>query len=90
MELKSLILLSLINTAFLIIAGKWGIISWYQSHRAKWMPSDCNFCCFFWMAFIELVPLNGLDGLDISVFIISFFHSLACSVVSLYFYTPRR
>lgn len=54
-----LILLALVNVGLHTIAAKFKIIDAYAYYRQRWMPDVCEFCLFFWMAFIELWVINN-------------------------------
>ncbi len=49
---------SLASVAIWIVLHKWGFLDWYQFKRRKWMPIDCNFCFFFWLAFLQFQIYN--------------------------------
>lgn len=46
---------ALLNTTFIHIAKKWGVLDYYQAIRPKWFPkTDCYLCLSFWMAITEV------------------------------------
>jgi tryptophan-rich sensory protein len=83
--------LSLMNVAIHILLNKWGAITWYQLNRPKWLPADCNFCFFFWLAILEFAA-GALIGVIIgasfdwfSYISSSIIYALCGSVLSLFF-----
>lgn len=49
-----------LNVGIFLVLAKLRAIEYYSLHKRKWMPS-CNFCLFFWMAFIEVVRFITAD-----------------------------
>lgn len=87
--LEILVLLSLFNVAILILATKWGLVTWYQLHRPKFLPQSCNFCLFFWLAFLQMMLMH-FDCIRgkfhvYDCIITPFAYALMCSVLSLFF-----
>jgi hypothetical protein len=49
---KFIVVVGLVSS-LIIIAGKWGILDWYQVKRKMWMPdAGCFFCIGFWLSLI--------------------------------------
>lgn len=71
-----LVALALFNTGLYFIAIKIGLIKWYTFYHRAWMPELCEFCLFFWMAFIELNVYNW------HLLVINFITAIILSVIS--------
>lgn len=53
--LEFIIITGLSIAGLLFCLTKWGVLSWYQVYRKKWMPeADCYFCISSWLAIIPM------------------------------------
>lgn len=79
---------SLLNVAIYIILKKWGILEWLQFRVNQWfIPSECCFCLFSRLAWIELfISFYFSDWwFNWFLFISIIGFGLSSAVLSLYF-----
>lgn len=74
---------ALFSVAVMILLEKWKVLEYYQVNRRRWMPPPCNFCFFFWFAFVGVMLIFSFGWLDI---VELFVFSMCSAALAVYFY----
>lgn len=65
--IEHILIISLSVIFILYTAEKWGLITYYENHRKKWMPEYCQWCFSFWLCLISSVIIH--ISLDASILV---------------------